>query len=865
MRASTLTSSLESEDLLRQPPRAGWPTAMAVGWVGGVVLGSIFIHLGWWLILSCCLVVMTGQKAVQRHPTAVRYWALLAAMAVSAAWTVVSQHRVALYDVAQFIDEPAQLARVTGVVDSSPRIISPRRGEFGAFSHRGPTTVFVLAIDSMVIEEKERPVRGRLLARIQQADHRIRLGDRVRILGWLGTVRGPSNPGGLDYKRLLADRAIHGRIRVPASGNCEVVDRDALGPFRKLRQAAAGTAIAALRWGMKEDQRRLAFLEAILLGGRPSEFEPLYDQFRRAGVAHLLAISGAHLAILLGGVWFAVRCVVRNPSRAAIWVLVVLGLYLLAVPPRVPIVRASLMALVMGVGYATGRSLRPLDLLSVAVIAVLIWRPGDLFTAGFQLSFAVVTGLLLYTRSVSHWLWPPSPQAVVGGSGLVVQVARSFVTFVSVNLVASLVALPLVAYHFRIVCPWAAVASLVILPAVTAVLLLGYLKILFGLCLPSVSSLLVYPLAIGADLVMNGVQWISTWSISSIELQGEATVVGTLATLAVVAALLSGWFAGRRMAVATAVLLCTIQTMGLTGAMSQTVAGLWPGRSSDRLVLNMFSVSDGSCYVLRMKPDTTVISKPTILSTDHATNHTTARRDHVLMFDCGSQAYMNVGTSTVVPALQRLNIGPIDTLVISHADLDHYNGSLAVIDRVGVKRVWMSPQMLIRAKANPRSAVGFFLEQLRLRRVHVQTVSRGWHEVQGDAELEVLWPPPELAAAAVNDTSLVLSIRTGGRRVLLNGDIGQIAIQNLLAEGVDLRSDVCDLPHHGSFVPASPLWLEAVSPTVVLQSSGPGRLRNDKWAAVIDRSSIRRLISHTRGMVQLTIAEDGHVEWTAFK
>lgn len=151
------------------------------------------------------------------------------------------------------------------------------------------------------------------------------------------------------------------------------------------------------------------------------------------------------------------------------------------------------------------------------------------------------------------------------------------------------------------------------------------------------------------------------------------------------------------------------------------------------------------------------------------------------------------------------------------------------------------------------------------RGVPVRSVSRGWRGKHGGALLEVLWPPVGLQAGRVNDTPLVLSVRAGDRRVVLNGDIQRDAIESLLDLETDMGADVVDLPHHGSFVKASPRWLEAVEPAVVLQSCGPGRLSHDKWGQWLERLSIQRLVTAEEGMVELTIGQDGEIGWEGFK
>ncbi len=833
-------------------PRQGpGPFIVLAGcWIPGVWLGQAWPSATPWLALGAGLGAIAVAMVCRSRPRAAGHWASLALITTAAAWTTLQQHHAQAHDIARFVGPKPQLAQVTGVVDSPPRLASPRRGAFGAFSYKQPATQFVLRVESMLVnapipnqDATAQPASGRLLTQIRQADHRLQYGDRIEATGWLSPLHPPANPGQHDYRPYWASRGVRGRISLRSRGNWRpIAPHSALTPFQRWHTAARQAAAMSLRLGIAPDPARLAFLNTLLLGRRDGSLGPLDTQFRQVGLAHLLSISGAHLGILLGLVWITAGCVIRHPARIAMLVLMVLAFYLLVVTPRVPVIRASIMAGLWCATYATGRYTRALDLMALAAVLVLIWRPSELFAAGFQLSFGVVAALLIFTKPVAHWL-----ATRVTGVAFPTRdkwYLRWPLNYLAANTVAFLVAMPLVAYHFKLISPIAIIASLAVWPVVGLVLALGYFKIALGLVLPSVGLALAGPLQALSETMVGGVQHVSTWPGTSIALLGQPSVAWTIATLLVTTALFAGWFADRRSALLAAAGLCAA---GLLNHLPLT-ANLW--RSIDAppqatVQLNMFAVGDGSCYLLQLNPG----------SLHH----------HTLMFDCGSQAYLDVGEKSIVPALKHMGIQRIDTLLISHADLDHFNGGLAVVDHLGVGRVLMSPHMRATAQQQPQSATAFFFQQLQQRNIKTQTVSQGWQETHTHTQLEILWPPATLQTRVVNDTSLVLSVRSANRRILLNGDIQTHAIHALLNASIDLRADVSDLPHHGSYVAASPQWLQAVNPAAVLQSSGPINPTTDRWQPLLNANHMTRWITANTGMVQLTLHPNGSMAWQAFK
>ncbi len=846
----SLSGSAQRDTVLapRGAPRLGPCVIPACCWVIGLLLGRAYSALDAYLALVAATTAVAALTAARRRPIATRHWLHLALIPLAASWWVVRVDRIATHDIAHYIQAEPQLAQVTGTVDGPPHLTNPKRGAFGRFSYRSPGTLVLLRTDSITLPGRTHPATGGLLVKINQAEHRINAGDRIRVTGWLRAADPPSNPGEFDYKQWLSRQGVRGRITLATRRNWQPLPGASVwGPIQGARQHASDAAARLLRLGLTLPPERLAFLDAVLLGRRHQDLAGLDESFRRVGLAHLLAISGAHLTIMLGIVMFIARLTVANPARVAVIVLAALAVFLFIIPARVPIVRSGIMAALLWIGFAAGRATGALNLTALAALVVLIWRPGDLATPGFQLSFAVVAGLLLFTGRVSRWIWPIPLEPP--RRHLLAAVARSVVDYLAVSIVASLIALPLVAYHFQFVSPFATVWSWLAVPLIIVLLAVGYLKILVATILPSVGVLLGVPMQWLTSATTGLVERAADLPLIAFDLPTKPSIFWVVTVLAVGVALLSGLFARRTPALVAAIAVCVVQP--LVGPLQQTA--WWPvARTDPALRLNMFAVGDGACYLVRLS------------------DSASAGRPYVLMFDCGSQAYLDVGQQTIVPALRHLGVDHIDTLFLSHADLDHFSGALDMIEKIPVSRVLVPPQMLARARDDPGIAAAYLVQSMRDRGVPVPvaTAARGWQESHNGASLQIHWPPADYDTDRSNDTSLVLSIDTSAGRVLLNGDIQRDAIESLLALAAhdpgSLRADITDLPHHGSFVKPSPAWLRAVTPTIALQSSGPARLREDSWADLIDAMNITRLVTARSGMAEVTLTDNGPPRWHTF-
>lgn len=828
------------DDTLAQP--TGPFITVAAFWITGTGCGILIGGRTAWLIASVILLIAFAACLIKRIE-AKRSVGLLCTFALAASWAALRTDYVRSDHIAHYVTQRSQLARITGTVASRVNVLAAQRGAFSRFSYEPPATMFSLAVETLDVNGQTRTVSGTLLAKIEQADARLQPGNRVQVIGWLAGIDGPYNPSERDFRKVMAERGIDGRITMRVRGNCRIIEKTgALSVLDRARHHASEAAAQSLRISMTVDGGQLSFLEAILLGRRNGDLQELRESFRQVGLAHLLSISGAHLGILLFIVWMVVRYFVPHPTRATLIVLVVLLLYLMAVPLRVPIVRAGIMAGLICVGFASGRRVRAVDMIALSAIIVLIWRPIDLFSAGFQLSFGIVAGLVTFTKPVSQWLWQ-DPLIVARTDQARLVFVRWMLDYAAVNVVAFFIAFPLVAFHFQIISPLAILLSILAFPVVTVLLGLGYLKIIVGLILPSAGVLLAGPMMWIGDTMTGLVQHATTWPAATINLGQAPSILWTIGTLALVLAMLRGWFAGRKPALVSTCAICLLWLALPNIPATQGLAERFITQPA--LKVNMFAVGDGSCFLVRVSPG-------------EADSHT-------LMFDCGSQAFFDTGIRTIAPGLKALGVSHIDTLFLSHADLDHFSGVLDMLDEVTVGRVLVPPQLLVAAEKRPTSTAGFLVTELRARGLYPSAVHRGWSEQWADAEAALLWPPDDFVAERANDTSLVLSIRVAGRRLLLNGDIAKQAVPALLNSNDDLNADVTDLPHHGSFIDDSPRWLEAVSPTVVLQSSGPTRLENDKWTETITEFPVTRLVTAMMGMIELQIESDGRIHWSAFR
>lgn len=299
---------------------------------------------------------------------------------------------------------------------------------------------------------------------LRSAPEGLAPGERARLRARLQPPLAPALPGGFDFARQAWFE------RLGALGF-------ALGKVERLPGATSGPMLAVSRWRATIADRIVAsspgpaggVAAGILVGVTAGVDQETWRAMQVSGLAHLLSVSGLHMALVAGSVFAACRWLLalipalalRFPVKkiAAGVALPAAAFYLLLTGASVPTQRSFLMTAVALVAIMADRNPFSLRLLAWAALAVLLLRPESVLGASFQLSFAAVLALVV---AYEAWGRRPRPEgrepgplaplwAYLGGVGMT-------------TLVASAATTPFGAFHFQTVPTYGVLANLVAVP-----------------------------------------------------------------------------------------------------------------------------------------------------------------------------------------------------------------------------------------------------------------------------------------------------------------------------------------------------------------------------------------------------------------
>jgi ComEC/Rec2-related protein len=318
-------------------------------------------------------------------------------------------------------------------------------------------------------------------------------GRRILLRGRFRPPRLPDAPGGFNEYRYFVSNGLWGQF--DAQGQLVSVE-SAAWCYRAMgvvRQHVHATLAL-----LPSPQRR-SLLQAAILGEKTVDLE-LKQSFARAGISHLLAISGLHVGIVTAGLLSLLGLLPLSARTRNSAALLALWGYVLLIGPLPSLVRAAVMATLLLAAPVVQRRSDTLNALGLAGIAWLLWAPESLFTPGYQLSFAATLGIILAVRRAKGFLTEARlsmpPVAAAAASPALVSAAAFVAT------------LPIMAYHFGAVSVFGLVANLVV------VLIMTWTMWAAGaaLALLPVSSAAAGAAARGADWLLGLIAGIAEWA-----------------------------------------------------------------------------------------------------------------------------------------------------------------------------------------------------------------------------------------------------------------------------------------------------------------------------------------------------------------
>ncbi|MBN2539083.1 MAG: ComEC family competence protein, partial [Deltaproteobacteria bacterium] len=373
--------------------------------------------------------------------------------------------------------------------------------------------------ESSTVKENLFPVRSP--ASPQAAGNALavqfKYGNYIRAKVKLKEPRNFNNPGGFDYQRYLLYRGIRLRGYVSRPSDI-VIMRESAGDYFKTRIERYRSRLRGL---IRENapSPEDGILQALILGEKGLIPEDITNKFNRAGVSHILAISGLHVGILAFIFLIIIRTIMKSSEYlllrfnilkvSALFAIIPLIGYAFIAGLRIATIRATIMILCFLIALLAGRGRDLLNILAFAAFVILIISPASLLDVSFQLSFLAVASIILITPTLGSII----PKTT--GGGFFRKVIADIGIFILVSLSAMIGTYPLIALYFNRVSTITFLSNLFIIPIIGFVVLpIGMLFIIAAPCAP-IATALIQTASFFIRISISVIDFLSSFSFSS--------------------------------------------------------------------------------------------------------------------------------------------------------------------------------------------------------------------------------------------------------------------------------------------------------------------------------------------------------------
>jgi competence protein ComEC len=623
-------------------------------------------------------------------------------------------------------------------------------------------------------------------------------------------------------------------------------------------------------------------LNAMLFGDRSSLTQKLRVGFQRTGSFHLFVVSGMHVALLAGLVfWIARRLRLRN-WLATLLTLALTYAYALLTGFGVPVQRALLMTAVFLLARLLSRQRNPLNALGAAALAVLIWSPRALFEASFQMTFLAIVAIagiamplgersfLPYARTARnlHYLWldaaiPPrfaqlrvtlriwgEPLAGILGKWARLLPARVVIAVLwaaqlaLIGLIAEAVMVLPMALYFHRATVFALPANMICIPLIAVLASFGLVTFLASLISPWLAALPGAALALLLHGVTGVISRISHAPAADLRVPGP-TLTHALAAVACFA--FCCWAVRRSRATAwTAVAVLALSA----------VIVLWPTPTAihpNQLEVTAIDVGQG---------DSLLVVGPTgraMLIDAGGPTGAAANAENAAL----TSSAFDIGEEVVSPYLWSRQLRRLDVVALTHAHSDHMGGMPAILRNFRPRELWVA--------VDPDSApYRALLDEAATLGIRVRHLRAGDTLAFDSIAIHVLAPTPDYAnpGPPINNDSLVLRMQYGQSSALLEGDAEapsehQMVAASLINPTAQLGPDtLLKVGHHGSRTSTTPDFLALIAPQDAVISVGRNNTFGHPRPEIIQRlHDARALVFRTDqfGLTTFLLSRNGQI------
>jgi len=621
-----------------------------------------------------------------------------------------------------------------------------------------------VSFDAKIISESK--LKNNLSVQLKHAEnYDISYGDVLKLSGFLSLGNDAMNPGNFDYRYYLKSQGICGILKSDIA-RVNSIEKSSLNSFYAVRTRISQQFFEFLPY------EEASLVNALITGSKDELTQNAEEAFKRAGVYHIVAVSGLHLNMFI---LFLSYLYYRIPfKKRKRQIIIIIGnlfavvFMLMFTGFGVSVKRAAIMAVVLSIAPLVNREYSSIHSLFTAMILILLKEPFAYMDIGFQLSFLSTFGIIIAARIIQKYKIYEKRFSLIIQSLMLSGFAWIFTFMATVCAFHEISLITLI-------------SNMIILPLMPILLAFSYIfAILCAICTPGIIKIAAIFMVVPSKAVIFLSELLASIPAAYVPMSEKgALIFGTELFLILI---LVFSFMNKKKFVS-----CAVMSLIIFANSSFLVYN----RFNQKYEIHFVNVGQGECSIIRTPGEKNIL------------------------IDCGSESVNNVYENNVFPYMNYEGINKIDIAFVTHYHTDHANGIIPMIEDKRIKTLILPDRMISKdEKALSKEIIKTAMEY----DVKVVFLAKGdSFKPDSGSECTIMNPPSQIRTDA-NDASTVIKFTCNNTKILFAGDIEEVSQYNLTEN--DIKADILKVPHHGGFSAMSEKFADAVDCDYAVISCG---------------------------------------------
>ena len=628
-------------------------------------------------------------------------------------------------------------------------------------------------IKDVIIDNKK------IKSNIRLTSQNLEYGDRISAFSTLKLPDLPRNSGGFNYRRYLKTQKIY---LTAMAKETKIIGKNQLSFIEELSEKVREKVRKFIENTL--DNRSSGILQALIIGDDRKIEEDIQEQYKKAGMIHLLVVSGGHVAFLVMLITYILEMINigKNKRKYSLILMIIMYIFITGCTPSV--LRAGIATIIIIISSLIGRQNDTLTTIGLVALLLILENPNVIYSLSFELSFLRALGILLGSPKLNKTMN---------------KVLRHKISeAVSLTLSAQLFVSPITLYNFNTIYFGGVISNIFSMSLAGIIMMYGIILFPIYIAIPPFGMILAKPLELLIKL-MNLIANI----FSNVPFLNYILPTPNILQIIIYYAVL-------------------FYILEIDERIFWKRISNLPKVYSKKHYNKLISLVCGVMSILIVILITNILPKPleiAMIDVGHGDSIliTTPHRKSILI-DTGD-SYISkgkkydIGEKTVLPYLLDKGIGKIDLLVLSHLDSDHIGGFNSIINSLKVNKVGISINNLVKHK-------GKDIEKMIEKKSEKVYLKKGKKFSIDGVNFTILSPNKKETVDDENNDSIVMLMEYEGVKALFMGDMESEAEEELLTQFNHLDIDILKAGHHGSITSTTESLIKATTPKIALISVG---------------------------------------------